>query len=320
LTLIVAAGAFFVVQRRRLGYNNLGWRPILIRMPRLRGLLFDVGGTLVPNEFASSKEGFEQLCLARLTNEFGSELPWFRALVGHEFSANDMDPDTLRQNVGADVAGFLRTLGVRVSPDEVMRPRRLLVNRFSDRARHRGPTTMVARIRDSQRGMPARPWTRGMTWSTLGASVSPTSVEGMASAHSGQIQGGDGRLGEISQCGAERIAGEWLSMSVYEVDDSGTRDWSEAAVVGLLHHQQNRIAWQQHRGNVNLLQNRAALGGRRWSPSLMQDQDLCWLTLKGPAYVKRNGGSPEPLTFDRFEFGLSDGTNHYHRALLDRLN
>jgi HAD superfamily hydrolase (TIGR01509 family) len=86
-------------------------------MTRLQALIFDVGGTLVPNPFPVSDEEFAQLCLARLTAAFGAQLPWFQALVRHDFPNNGVAAGTLRQDVAGEVARFLDSIGVELPPE-----------------------------------------------------------------------------------------------------------------------------------------------------------------------------------------------------------
>lgn len=89
-------------------------------MPRLRGLLLDVGGTLVPNAFAVSDHTYARLKTERLRKEFGAELPWFQPLVDHRFSSDAIGPD-LRQDVEGEVVQFLGNLGAAVTSGEVAR-------------------------------------------------------------------------------------------------------------------------------------------------------------------------------------------------------
>jgi FMN phosphatase YigB (HAD superfamily) len=92
---------------------------ILPCMPALRGLLLDVGGTLLPNASPISQEAHEQLCVERLTTAFRANLPWFRALVSHEFAGGGVDPQTLRQDVTGELTRFLADLGVTPPPEQV---------------------------------------------------------------------------------------------------------------------------------------------------------------------------------------------------------
>src|ERR687893_639769 len=77
-------------------------------MPGLRGLLVDVGGTLVNDATWLAPDRYRELRLRRMAEALGGERPWFAELVGHAFAEAAMIGDRPER----DIAGA-RGVGMR---------------------------------------------------------------------------------------------------------------------------------------------------------------------------------------------------------------
>lgn len=88
-----------------------------MRQDRLRALLVDVGGTLVDDQTWAQPPQYEALMLARLSEAFGVEHPWFRWLVTQSFG--ESDAPTWEQRTMEVVAAFLAGEGIDVTDEEV---------------------------------------------------------------------------------------------------------------------------------------------------------------------------------------------------------
>jgi HAD superfamily hydrolase (TIGR01509 family) len=89
----------------------------------LRGVLFDVGGTLLRDDPHQLGDDPKAHSLARLREAFGEDLPWFAEVLKDELERYEHDGIRHRQDTRAAVRALLARAGVSISETEAERIR-----------------------------------------------------------------------------------------------------------------------------------------------------------------------------------------------------